>query len=74
MSMTAFRAPSHRLPFWNLWDPSQQGEAETEDERAKVKKMDMAAWKKHLDMQHRPPRRDCRRCFKMMGWSSSNCG
>ena len=32
-----------------------------------MKKMDTAAWKKHVAMQHRPYRRDCRRCLEMMG-------
>ena len=40
---------------------------EVNGEQAEMKKMDAAAWKKHVAMQHRPYRRDCRRCLKMMG-------
>ena len=36
-------------------------------EQMEVKKMDMSAWKRHVQMQHRPYRRDCRRCLEMMG-------
>ena len=40
---------------------------EVNGEQAEMKKMDAAAWKKHVAMQHRPYRRDCRRCLEMMG-------
>ena len=40
---------------------------EVNEEQAEIKKMDAAAWKKHVAMQHRPYRRDCRRCLEMMG-------
>ena len=36
-------------------------------EQMEVKKMDMSAWKRHVQNQHRPYRRDCRRCLEMMG-------
>eukprot|EP00435_Cladocopium_sp_Y103_P040770 s3371_g11.t1 len=43
-------------------------EAEVESrEPAELKKLDLEAWKRHVKMQHRPYRRDCRRCLEMMG-------
>ena len=38
-----------------------------EQDQMEMKKMDLSAWKRHVQMQHRPYRRDCRRCLEMMG-------
>ena len=37
-----------------------------EQHQMEMKKMDLSAWKRHVQMQH-PYRRDCRRCLEMMG-------
>ena len=43
-----------------------EAEMESKDP-AELKKLDLEAWKRHVKMQHRPYRRDCRRCLEMMG-------
>ena len=46
MGIVASKAGGYHF---RVLDLSQHSEAEVEDERAEVKKMDMAAWKKHVE-------------------------
>ena len=52
-------------------------EAATGNEQPALQRLDMEAWKKHVQNQHQPYRRDCRRCMEMMGMDAPHrrtCG
>ena len=48
-------------------DEHELGESHEREAESKVSKLDIESWKEHVRNQHRPYRRDCRRCMEMMG-------
>ena len=48
-------------------DAHELGESHEHEPESKVSKLDIESWKEYVRNQHRPYRRDCRRCMEMMG-------